>query len=948
MNANPHVRCIIIVLLCMGFFAQEAWSASLDQRDLELQAESERITVSRFSYFVDDTNLMPREDVVAQDKWTTHDGAAFNFGFSKAGYWLKFRIDNKDEALRDWILEFQYPSIDHIDLYIVRDNGDIIQKQGGDLRPFAQRDIAYRTTNFMMSLQAREAATLYLKIYSQSSIQGPMILWTPKRFIEKASNELVGVSLYLGIIVAMVVYNFFLFLNIRDRSYIYYVGYVSFYGYAMASLFGLGFQYVLTDWPALANHMVPFTISICAIFLLLFSGKFLQLKQYSPMLNHTFRFLLLVGISAMVSSIFSYSLGIKLSAGLAVMGAISVMAAGIVCLRRGYRPAFFFVLAFTAFLSGTTFLQLVTFGFMEPSFLSTYGMHFGSSIEMLLLSVALGDKIKYEQYHSRKKIEHLNSQLKEEHKKIVALNEGLEVRVEQQTRDIRSMMQHIRLGIFTIAQDGRILKDYSAFLERIFQRGDLTGVKAVELLQVGTEADHDALSQLSSILNSTLGEPELSFDLNEGSLIRELKQKNSGGPEKILELEWSPIVNRRNLIEKILVTIRDVTQLRDLQHVAATKKKELEFIGEIAPVAREQFTRFMSSAEKHIEECQRLTSANSSMSHEALKIILINMHTIKGTARSLGFRQLTQAVHEAEHYAGLLQSGHADWNQARLKQDLGLIQDILAYYQHVNDRILERSINRSSIELEILKVENILRALAALPRTSLASDLTHLLQEIEFMLARPFHQLAQAVLAEVATAAQRLAKDLRKELPKVDIIDDDLFFTHEGADLLRNILGHLIRNSMDHGIESPEERKSVGKVPSGTVCVWLREVDDEVELQYFDDGRGLPLQMIREIALIRGLIRPTDPLTPEELAHMIFLPGFSTSESVTEISGRGVGMGAIKSYTEKAGGRLSLVLMPEAGHAQHAAFIPFHIKIYLPGRTYRRFAEALQPREEAA
>jgi HPt (histidine-containing phosphotransfer) domain-containing protein len=934
-----------LILLILSLYAQGAWAAFDPKAELLLQPDTEQVTISHFSYLQEPNPELNLEAIRSRMDWKAHEQGSFNFGFSKDSHWITFRLTNQVDELRQWILELEYAPLDFIELHVVRGNGTVLLKTAGDRLPFAARDIEYRTSNFTLSTEAHESLTVYLHIRSESSIQGPIILWSPQRFIEKASHELTGFALYIGLMLAMALYNLFLFFSIRDRSYVYYVLYVFFYGYTMTSVFGLTYQYVTPESPVLTNLMVPFSIALGSGFILLFSREFLKLHAYSVWMLRVFRVLLVWAACAIAITPFSYALGIKLAASLTMIGAPTVFVAGVICLSKGYRPAFFFVLAFTLFLIGITVHQFLTFGLMEPSLLTRYSGHFGSTAEMFLLSIALGDKIKYEQSQARNRIVELNDQLQAEHRKIVSLNEQLESRVEEQTRDLRSMLQNIRLGIFTIIEDGSIHKDYSSFLERILHRNALAGAKAVDLLFEGSDISHDSLRQVTSILQSMLGEPEYSFDLNEGSLVRELRKTGTDGSTRTLEIDWSPIINRRALIEKILVTVRDVTQFRELQEVANVKKKELEYIAEIVPVSREQFARFLNSTDRHIEENERLIQASPVTNLEALKIILINLHTLKGTARALGLKKLTECVHEAEHYASLLQNGHAEWKQERLQDDLQRVRTTFAYYRRVNDHILERGTNRSSIELDVAKVESILHEIAALHQQSLAPESRNLFQKIDFVLSKAFLQAAALVINEIQVAAQRLARDLHKEPPKVVVRDQGFFLTREGAELLRNVLHHLIRNSMDHGIESKDERLAFGKAPHGTITMDLSEQMGGLELRYQDDGRGLGLQMIKTIAMIRGLVDNVDRLSREELAQLIFIPGFSTSQSVNEISGRGMGMSAIRTYTEHAGGSLSLELAPSQD--AHAEFLSFTVIIHLPARCYRSFPESFLQMERS-
>ncbi len=927
-----------VIILFFGLWPHIALSSPMGSKVFELLPDTDKVEIDSFHYLVDDTHLLTLADVQKRDDWKEYGKAAFSFGFSKHAYWLTFRITDKGSEMRRWIAELHYAPLDHIDFYLVDSSGDVLHKVGGDLLPFDARDVKYRTPNFTFRTGSNQTATIYLRIRSESSLQGLITLWEPERFVERASDELFGLVAYLGIMFAMMIYNFFVFLIIRDRSYLYYVLTVLFHGYTNFSVFGLAYQYVSPEWPWLSNTLVPVGIAGATIFGLLFAEKFLRLQRHSTFMHRFFQVLIVWGIGTLIMSLFSYRVGIISTSALTLVGSPALLVSGIICLRKGYRPARYFTIAFAIFLVGLFVHQLIPFGILKPGFFTSNSNYIGSALELLLLSIALGHKMKFEQNQSHHTIKELNSELQEQHKRVLALNEHLEERVEEQTRDIRSMLQHINLGIFTIVEDGRVHKDYSAFLEQIFESSNLGGRKAVDLLFEGDDDHHDVSSQVDSVLQSTIGEPGLAFDMNEAALTKEIRRKSQDG-QKILEIDWSPILNRKSIVEKILVTVRDVTQFRELQSIAADKKKELEFIAEIVPVSREQFARFVSSSEKLLEENERLIKLNTTSNLEALKIIFINLHTLKGTARSLGFKKLTELVHNAEHFAGLLQKGKAEWSQTRLLQDLFLVRENFEYYRHVNDRILERNSGRNNVEIEIAKVEMMLEGIAELYRHPIpASSMAHV-QTIDFVLSKALYQPAQTLFKEIFAAANQLAKDLGKEQPQIQIADQDVYFSPEGAEILRNIFSHLIRNSMDHGIETREERLSSGKAPEGTITVSVSRVEDGVEIHYCDDGRGLALQTIKEIALIRGLIEPSANPGPHELAMLIFEPGFSTTQSITEISGRGVGMSAIKSYAEKGGGSLTLEILP-LSETISPGFRAFAVVIRLSARHSRSFSRA--------
>lgn len=136
------------------------------------------------------------------------------------------------------------------------------------------------------------------------------------------------------------------------------------------------------------------------------------------------------------------------------------------------------------------------------------------------------------------------------------------------------------------------------------------------------------------------------------------------------------------------------------------------------------------------------------------------------------------------------------------------------------------------------------------------------------------------------------------------------------ADVLSRLtepLLHLLRNAVDHGIESPEERAMMGKSEMGTITLSFRRVGQEVELICADDGKGLDLPTIYDKAIEYGLITPGTKLTDDEMRRLILRPGFSTKGEVTEISGRGVGMDVVNDRVAGLKGRLDIESSPYTG-----------------------------------
>ena len=118
---------------------------------------------------------------------------------------------------------------------------------------------------------------------------------------------------------------------------------------------------------------------------------------------------------------------------------------------------------------------------------------------------------------------------------------------------------------------------------------------------------------------------------------------------------------------------------------------------------------------------------------------------------------------------------------------------------------------------------------------------------------------------------------------------------------------------MAHGIELPEARTAAGKDATGTILVDLRQEGNDVSVEFRDDGAGLDLVRIREKALAQGLIAPDQTLSESDAASLIFMPGFSTAQQVSELAGRGIGMDVVRSEVNALGGRIETATTPGNG-----------------------------------
>jgi two-component system chemotaxis sensor kinase CheA len=199
------------------------------------------------------------------------------------------------------------------------------------------------------------------------------------------------------------------------------------------------------------------------------------------------------------------------------------------------------------------------------------------------------------------------------------------------------------------------------------------------------------------------------------------------------------------------------------------------------------------------------------------------------------------------------------------------------------------------------------------------SSVSASLEELEF-LTRDIQESVMAIRAQpVKSLFQRMSRIVREV---AEATGKSVVLKTEGEateidktviELLADPLTHMIRNAVDHGLERPEQRRGSGKPEEGTVRLSAAHRSGRVVITVADDGAGINRPRVLEIATGKGLVPPGAQLTDTEIDNLLFLPGFSTANSVSSISGRGVGMDVVKRSIQALGGRISISSAPRLG-----------------------------------
>ncbi|MFI4938763.1 MAG: HAMP domain-containing protein [Burkholderiales bacterium] len=523
---------------------------------------------------------------------------------------------------------------------------------------------------------------------------------------------------------------------------------------------------------------------------------------------------------------------------------------------------------------------------------------------------------------------------------IVAFNGMIEkieessAQLKQKTTDMQTMLQNIPQGILTVAEGNRIHPEYSAYLETVFETGDIAGRDLVDLVFSKTNLGADTLSQVDAAASACIGEDFMNFQFNEHLMVGEIEKTMPDRSMKILDLNWSPITDDAGKIVRLMLCVRDVTELRKLAAEANDQKRELEIIGEILAVDQEKFHEFIAGSVRFIEENALLIGQHAERHEFAIAKLFRNMHTIKGNSRTYGLLHLSNIVHQAEQSYEQLRMPDTTvvWDQAALMDELAGVEALLERYVRINEVTLGRRGpgRRGSVERYLLvDKQHIQDSLHRLETVNTAN--LHELISARDAVRRTLRLLGTERIADtlgsVLASLPALAEELGKATPLVTIEDRGYVVHNQASGMLKNVFMHLIRNAVVHGIETAQRRIATGKPAVGTIHIRAGTADGFFQIALRDDGAGLALRRIRKKAIEKGLDATADKMSDEDIARLVFRPGFSTADKVTAVSGRGVGMDAVQDFVAREQGKVEIRFTDEAIGAE---FRQFEILVFLP------------------
>lgn len=477
----------------------------------------------------------------------------------------------------------------------------------------------------------------------------------------------------------------------------------------------------------------------------------------------------------------------------------------------------------------------------------------------------------------------MSQAIQKSYSELTDLNHSLESKIEQRTKSIQSLLDNSSQGFLSFNDKFELQGEFSKECNNMLQTNLTKGTDVPKSLFTDVKARDEFRSWMANAFQKTI----------EMSVIADLSPQKVQINEKLLGLEYKLIENEDHSLVMMILT--DLTEIIEMEKLVEREKSQVKMVLRVLSNKR-VFLHFCKEIEKQL---QRKSAEILNMSHAEIMEFFRTIHTLKGTSGMLEFLELTEDLHHLESVLQEVKDTNEFSEEESLTHSLKIVTESfnsLLQYFHAN---LEGVIDFDSETVRVPKalVQSILPSMRN-------SDTYH---DWAQLLCRPFHDLFVPYVSLIEELSHRFEKPL-KPLK----IDGGEFLVN--PDYYQNFIDtlvHLFRNSVDHGIERPEYREDINKDYEGELSVsiqWSKIESEPIKIQIRDDGGGINPDIIKK-ALLNKELKSLDEvaaMTSEQLIESIFLPGFSSAEEVSDTSGRGIGLDALKSLVLEMHGSINV------------------------------------------
>lgn len=482
------------------------------------------------------------------------------------------------------------------------------------------------------------------------------------------------------------------------------------------------------------------------------------------------------------------------------------------------------------------------------------------------------------------------------HEEIHELNNNLEEKIQLRTKQLDEKTNKVEIllnnadqGFLSFGSDLLIDSEYSLECKNIFKK-EISNIAIGELLYKDDENKREFFEETLRSLLSEVNELKIKNILS-------LLQKEFIINKKAISVKYKIIQNSRYML-----IFTDITANKILQKKINKEKDTLKMIVSVISDS-EEFFDLIDEFNNFIQNRQKSIDLNKTALHNTTTLYR-TIHTFKGLFAQKDMQFMLKNLHVLENELSKLLSNQDNTNENLLRllnntdfnswlsKELDVIKSILG------DELFNKKGKIVVKEDTISKIEEDLSVIAN--KSNLMHEYKKVIDDIKNLKNKPIYTMFNSY----AKLVNQVSTQLKKSIYPLEIIADKNILVQDKIKPFIKSLVHVFRNSVDHGIETLDERYEIGKDEIGTISCSIFQKEDKLHIIIADDGRGLDIQKIEEKAQQMGI--DTSSLNTDQVYKLIFNDKLSTNDEITTLSGRGVGMSAVKYEIEKLDGEINI------------------------------------------
>ena len=486
------------------------------------------------------------------------------------------------------------------------------------------------------------------------------------------------------------------------------------------------------------------------------------------------------------------------------------------------------------------------------------------------------------------------------HEEINDLNVNLETKIVEKTAEVTTLLDNAGQGFLSFGCDLVIHERYSKECIKLLGE-DLSEKNIADIL-------FNESAKRKFFKNTVLEACRIDSNIVQNSILSLLPNEIILN-RRALQLKYKVLKNK-----SLMLIITNITAKKKLEKKVQKEQDVLKMIVEIITES-DSFYDTKKEYENFIESYKEFINANST-SLRNISEIYRKVHTFKGAFSQFYMHEVVHFLHTLEDELSTLIKENNHTNEKLLS-----ILDSYPYRINFDTQLASIS---SILGKEFLNSENFVK-INFHDIKNIQSKIKHVFakqrfetdeaKEIIVELSNLSNQPLNTLLKPYRSLVQQLALRLNKEIYDVEIIcDDNIIISDKHKPVIKSLI-HLFRNSVDHGIEDPETRLTRDKDENGTISCTVLNNEENFQIVISDDGAGIDKELVLQKAINRDIITKEDSLAMDdnEIYSLIFYEQFSTREEVSNVSGRGVGMNAVKVEIEKVGGTIEIYSQKNVG-----------------------------------